>query len=59
MDTYGHLFNDADFNRQQVGLIECSFESVRNRLENDKKKGLPMPDTSTNPLNLLGSGVRI
>ena len=56
MDTYGHLFNDTDFNRQQVGLLESSFQSVRKPLENGTKKGLPMLHTSTNPLNFLGSG---
>jgi integrase len=30
MDVYGHLFNDLDFNRRQVELLE----SVRNPLEN-------------------------
>jgi len=30
MDVYGHLFNDLDFNRRQVDLLE----SVRNPLEN-------------------------
>lgn len=30
MDTYGHLFNDLDFSRKQVELLE----SVRNPLEN-------------------------
>jgi integrase len=29
MDTYGHLFNDIDFSRKQVELLE----SVRNPLE--------------------------
>jgi len=29
MDVYGHLFNDMDFNRKQVELLE----SVRNPLE--------------------------
>ena len=33
LDIYGHLFNDADFNRQQVELLEHSFKSVRNPLE--------------------------
>ena len=33
LDTYGHLFNDADFNRQPVELLEHSFKSVRNPLE--------------------------
>ena len=29
LDIYGHLFNDANFNRQQVDLLEDSFKSVR------------------------------
>ena len=29
LDVYGHLFNDLDFNRKQVELLE----SVRNPLE--------------------------
>jgi integrase len=33
LDIYGHLFNDANFNRQQVDLLEDSFRSVRNPLE--------------------------
>ncbi len=33
MDIYGHLFNDMDFNRRQVELLENSFKSVRNPLE--------------------------
>lgn len=34
MDTYGHLFNDSNFNRQQADLLDSSYQSVRNRLEN-------------------------
>jgi len=34
LDIYGHLFNDINFNRQQVELLETSFPSVRNPLEN-------------------------
>lgn len=33
LDTYGHLFNDEEFNRQQADLLEDSFKSVRNPLE--------------------------
>ena len=40
MDRYGHLFNDMDFTKRQVELLESSFESVRNRLETNKKRGL-------------------
>ena len=29
LDIYGHLFNDANFNREQVRLLETSLESVR------------------------------
>ena len=53
MDRYGHLFNDKDFNRSQVELLETVFEqSVRQeaigihfREENStavrNKKGIP------------------
>jgi len=35
LDTYGHLFNDQDFNRRQVDMLETTFyDSVRNPLEN-------------------------
>ncbi|MGA1842274.1 MAG: site-specific integrase [bacterium] len=62
MDTYGHLFNDVNFNRQQVGVFEDFLQSVnasqsglpeqsvRNPLENpsqEVKKGL---EISSNPL---------
>jgi integrase len=40
MDTYGHLFNNTDFTKQEVNLLETSFQSVRNPLETDKKRGL-------------------
>lgn len=43
MDTYGHLFNDEEFNRQQVDLLQKTFHSVRNPLENplqNAEKGL-------------------
>ena len=34
LDTYGHLFDDQDFNRLQVGLLETTFNApVRNPLE--------------------------
>ena len=33
LDIYGHLFNDINFNRQQVGLLEKSLESIRNSSE--------------------------
>lgn len=37
LDIYGHLFNDADFNRQQVELLENSFNPVRRPLEEQQK----------------------
>lgn len=39
IDTNGHLFNfnDANFNRQQVGLLEDSFKSVRKTFPKNKK----------------------
>jgi integrase len=33
-DTYGHLFDDSDFNRKQVDLFMQDFNSVRKPLEN-------------------------
>lgn len=44
LDTYGHLFNDQDFNRRQVDMLEKTFNtSVRNPLEKplrNAEKGL-------------------
>lgn len=45
LDTYGHLFEDSNFNRKQVELFETAFgedlgkpiEPVRNRLETNLK----------------------
>jgi integrase len=37
LDIYGHLFNDANFNRQQADLLDISFQSVRNPLEKDQE----------------------
>jgi integrase len=37
LDIYGHLFNDVNFNRHQVGLLEESFKSVRKPLEKQVK----------------------
>jgi integrase len=59
LDIYGHLFNDADFNRQQVELLTNSLESVRKPLEKpaqEIKKGVT---ESRNSLNLFGGGERI
>lgn len=33
MDTYGHLFKDEVFNRQQANLLQVTFQAVRNPLE--------------------------
>ena len=38
LDTYGHLFNDSNFNTQQAELLELSFNPVRNPLENTAKR---------------------
>jgi hypothetical protein len=40
MDRDGHLFNDVDFTKQQIELLEDSFLSVRKPLEEGNKKGL-------------------
>jgi hypothetical protein len=55
-DTYGHLFKDIDFQRQQVNLLQATFQnSVRNPLEKplqNAEKGLAV---SANPLiSLVG-----
>jgi len=39
MDTYGHLFNDKDYNRRQVNLLQATFQSVRNPLEKCLQNG--------------------
>jgi integrase len=56
LDIYGHLFNDVNFNRQQVELLEASFKSVRNPLEKPallNKKGL---EETPKPLSVLVAG---
>ncbi|MBM4271512.1 MAG: site-specific integrase [Deltaproteobacteria bacterium] len=55
MDRYGHLFNDVDFTKRQVDLLETSFQSVRNRLEMGNKKGLEEINESPNPSVSLGA----
>ena len=50
MDTYGHLFNDEVFNRQQVDLLQATFHSVRNPLENPPKNAEKGLAASANPL---------
>jgi hypothetical protein len=34
LDTYSHLFHDAEFVKQQVELLEGSFRQPDRRLEN-------------------------
>ena len=71
LDIYGHLLNDINFNRQQVGVLDSFLESVkpthsaqfvhsiRNPLENPDKKAKKGLDNVSNPLILFGSGERI
>lgn len=59
LDIYGHLFNDVNFNRQQVELLESSFKSVRNPLENTLLINKKELQESCNPLILFGGGERI
>ncbi len=56
---YGHLFNDEGFNRQQVELLEASFNSVRNPLENHPKARKKDSELSPKSLIINGSGDRI
>jgi hypothetical protein len=42
-DVYGHLFNDEELNHQQVNLLQETFHTIRNPLENplqNAEKGL-------------------
>jgi hypothetical protein len=55
MDRYGHLFNDMNFTKRQIDLLEASFHSVRNRLEVGNKKGLEEVNETPNPSVLLGA----
>lgn len=59
MDIYGHLFNDVNFNRQQVEFLETSFKSVRNPLEKPAFFNKKEVAEICNPLILFGSGERI
>ena len=59
MDRYGHLFNDRDFNRSQVELLEAGFQpSVRNPLEKSQKEGVNEKPSLANPLILFGAEAR-
>ena len=59
LDIYGHLFNDANFNRQQVELLEVSFNSVRNPLEKPAQKTIKDLEETPKSLILLSGGGRI
>jgi hypothetical protein len=56
LDIYGHLFNDANFNRQQVKLLEASLPLARVPTE---KARLPASgetyEAGRNPLYLEAS----
>jgi len=53
LDVYGHLFNDVNFTRQQVELLDNSFVVVRNRLENPAEPVEANTVGSQNNLKLL------
>ena len=38
MDVYGHLFNDANFNRQQVKLLEATLQTAKKQ---EEASGIP------------------
>ncbi|HVN96176.1 MAG TPA: tyrosine-type recombinase/integrase [Syntrophorhabdaceae bacterium] len=63
LDIYGHLFNDVNFTKQQVELLESSFESVRNPLENTPKSQVndltPRIQLIENIEGNIGGGIRI
>jgi integrase len=57
LDIYGHLFNDVNFNRHQVGLLEETFKSVRNPLEKQikyKSDGIIIP-SPIKPLQVVAN----
>ena len=55
MDVYGHLFNDLDFNRRQVDLLE----SVRNPLENPLENPSQQKSDSVQAIDInIGAGDR-
>ncbi len=55
LDIYGHLFNDVNFTRQQVELLEDSFGSVRNPLENPAENKESVAIDSRNCAELFGN----
>ncbi len=52
LDTYGHLFNDMNFNRSQVELFDATFGSVRNPLENAPKEAKRASEKSSKALHI-------
>ena len=56
LDIYGHLFNDANFNRQQVELLEASFNSVRKPLEKPAQETKKDLEETPKSLILLVAG---
>lgn len=59
LDIYGHLFNDANFNRQQVELLENSFQAVRNPLEKPAQEIKKDSEETPKSLIMFGGGERI
>ncbi len=63
LDIYGHLFNDSNFTRQQVEMLDNSFTSVRKPLENPDQRTSTSTDELRNHLKLVGEkdggGIRI
>ncbi|MHA2086911.1 MAG: tyrosine-type recombinase/integrase [Promethearchaeota archaeon] len=59
LDIYGHLFNDADFNRKQAELLDTSINSVRNPLEKPAQNRKKDSEKHPKSLILIGSGGRI
>ena len=56
LDIYGHLLNDADFNRQQAELFENTFNSVRKPLEKEVERMNQGVTIFCNPLVLWWRG---
>lgn len=54
LDIYGHLFNDGNFSKQQVELLESSFGDVRKPLESPSEITQINTTNLQNQLILLG-----
>ncbi len=52
LDTYGHLFQDEGFTKQQVGLLELKLDCVRNPLETFQSSAIKVSATASNTLQL-------